>query len=90
MAVAIYVHPKSLNQQQYEETRRRLADAGQESPEGRVHHSCFGEGDSLMVYDVWESRAQFDTFGQTMLPILGDMGIEMGEPMIMPIVDMKQ
>jgi hypothetical protein len=36
----------------FEETHRRLAQAGQAEPEGRIHHSCFGQDGDLMVYDI--------------------------------------
>src|SRR5947209_5555631 len=42
---------------QFNETHRRLADAGAAEPEGRIHHSCFGDDGELMVYDIWESPA---------------------------------
>ena len=90
MAIAIYVHPKGMTQQQYEEARRRLEEAGQGDPRGRLHHSCFGEDGGLMVYDVWESQEQWDAFGQALAPIATDIGVEMGEPMVMPIINLQQ
>ena len=90
MAVAVYFHPPTLNEKQYRAVIDKLAANGVWPPEGLLHHSCFGEGDSLMVYDVWETQGHFDKFGETMLPILDDVGIEMGQPMIMPIVALQQ
>ena len=90
MAIAVYFHPKSMSLSAFEETHRRLADAGQASPAGRIHHSCFGDDDSLMVYDVWESPEAFAAFGETLMPILADIGLDPGEPAIMPIHRLEQ
>jgi hypothetical protein len=71
MSIAVYFHPKGMTLQQFEETHRRLAQAGAAEPEGRIHHSCFGEDGDLMVYDIWESPETFQAFGGTLMPILG-------------------
>jgi hypothetical protein len=55
MAIAVYFHPKGMTMEQFEEAHRRLSEAGEANPAGRIHHSCFGEDGGLMVYDVWES-----------------------------------
>ena len=63
MAIAVYFHPKNMTLPQFEEAHRRLADAGAAEPDGRIHHSCFGEDGGLMVYDIWESPEAFEAFG---------------------------
>jgi len=85
MAIAAYFHPTGLTLAQYHETHRRLEAAGEATPEGRLHHSCFGEDGDLMVYDVWASPETFATFGETLMPILADIGVAVGEPIVMPI-----
>jgi hypothetical protein len=85
MAIAIYFHPKGLTLEQFEEAHRRLAAAGQEQPEGQIHHSCFGEDGNLMVYDIWESPEAFEAFGATLMPILAEVGVDVGEPQVMPL-----
>ena len=57
MAIAMYFHPESFTAAKYDEAITRLAAAGAGSPQGRLHHSCFGPPESVMVYDVWESRS---------------------------------
>jgi hypothetical protein len=37
------------------------------------------------VFDVWESQEAFDAFGATLMPILGELGVEPGTPMIAPV-----
>ena len=85
MAIAVYFHPKGMTLDQFNETHRRLADAGAAEPEGRIHHSCFGDDGELMVYDIWESPETFQAFGQTMMPILAEVGVDAGEPSIMAV-----
>jgi len=75
---------------QFNETHRRLADAGAAEPEGRIHHSCFGDDGELMVYDIWESPETFQAFGQTMMPILAEVGVDAGEPSIMAVHRLDQ
>jgi hypothetical protein len=90
MAIAVYFHPQSMNAAQYDEVIRRLDAAGAGRPAGRTHHSCFGTGDSLMVYDVWESQEAFDAFGATLMPILESIGLDPGTPDVMPIHSVRQ
>jgi hypothetical protein len=52
-----------------------------------IHHSCFGEGNNLMVYEVWESQSALDAFGQRLMPVLQKHDVNPGEPMVMPVVN---
>jgi hypothetical protein len=90
MAIAVYFHPKGMSLEKFEETHRRLAEAGQAEPEGRIHHSCFGQDGDLMVYDIWESPETFEAFGRTLMPILQEVGIDAGEPSIMALHRLQQ
>jgi len=87
VAIAAYFHPKGMTLDQFFEIHRRLeaAGVGLREQEGRLHHSCFGEDGDLMVYDVWESPAAFEAFGQKLMPILADLGIDAGEPAVMSV-----
>lgn len=85
MAIAAYFHPESLTTAQYDETIRRLEAAGMAQPAGRLHHSCFGDDGKLMVFEIWESPEHFAAFGPSLMPILQDVGINPGNPSVMPI-----
>ena len=85
MAIGVYFHPESMTAAQYDETIRRLEAANAGRPNGRLHHSCFGADGHLMVFDVWESQATFDEFGKTLMPILQEVGLDTGEPIVEPI-----
>jgi hypothetical protein len=38
-----------------------------------------------MVYDVWESQETFEAFGAKLMPILAELGIDVGQPAVMPV-----
>ena len=86
MALAFYfAPPNKMSAQQYDESIKRLNAAGAGHPPGRVYHSCFGSPDNLMVFDVWTSQADFDKFGETLMPILQAVGLEPGQPSVMAV-----
>ena len=66
MAISVYINPVSATAAQYDEIIRRLDAAGAGKPAGRLYHACFGSGDKLQVFDIWESQQAFDKFGETM------------------------
>ena len=81
MAYAIQFTPK-MTTEQYDECMKRLNAAGAGAPAGRLYHACYGAGDRLRVFDVWESKESFDNFGPTLMPILQEIGIDAGVPEI--------
>jgi hypothetical protein len=85
MAIGAYFSPASMNVAQYEDVLRRLEAAGQGRPKGRLHHSSFGPEDHLMVFDIWDEQASMEAFIAVLMPILAEVGIDPGEPDIMPI-----
>jgi hypothetical protein len=87
--VAVFQSP-SLTQERYVESVRRLTDGKSrlESPadwpvEGLLAHIA-GEGQNgFRVVDVWESEDAFRRFGEILMPILQEIGVE-GQPEIYP------
>jgi hypothetical protein len=88
--LAAYFHPKNMTLEQFNEVHRRLEAAGWGEPKGRLHHSCFGEDGSLMVFEVWDKQESFDAFGAALMPILGEVGIDPGQPAVMPVHRINQ
>jgi hypothetical protein len=82
MALGFYFAPQSFTPQQYDEAIRRLEAAGAGSPPGRSYHCAFSGDGGLQVFDVWDSRESFDKFGETLMPILGGLGVDPGEPQV--------
>jgi hypothetical protein len=84
MAVVLIHHGPTLTQETYEEVVRRLTDGKKsrmESPsdwpvEGLLVHAA-GQGESgFRVVDVWESEEACNQFGETLAPILQEVGID--------------
>ena len=85
--IGAYFQPVNMNVAQYEDVLKRLEAVGQGNPKGRLHHSSFGPDDHLMVFDIWDSQAEFDAFGPTLMPILSEVGVNPGTPDIMDVVN---
>lgn len=85
MAFAILFKPTPMDASRYDEVIRRLEAASVGAPQGRLYHVCHGEGSDLQVLDVWESMETFEKFGQTLMPILQEIGIDPGQPEIRPV-----
>jgi hypothetical protein len=84
MAITITFSPKDMSTEKYDEVMRRLDAAGASAPSGRLFHTCYGPPNQLRVVDVWASQAQFEKFGEVLMPILGDLGVDPGAPDIQP------
>jgi hypothetical protein len=71
---------------QYDETIRRLESSGDWLPEGLELHVAFKADGNLRVSEIWDSREQFDDFGERLMPVLKDVGIELaGQPEMLEI-----
>ncbi|GMR14385.1 MAG: hypothetical protein BMS9Abin29_2638 [Gemmatimonadota bacterium] len=82
MSITVIFPPTNLTAEKYQEVLRRLEAAGVGAPPGREYHNCHGTPDRLGVLDVWESHAAFEAFGETLMPILEEVGVEAVEPQI--------
>ena len=85
MAIGIYFSAAGMSAAKYDECIKLLKKAGAGNPTGRSYHTAFGRKDNLMVFDVWTSQAAFDKFGKTLMPILQQLGIDPGQPAVMPV-----
>jgi hypothetical protein len=82
MALAFYFAPQSFSPEQYDESIRRLEAAGAGSPQGRSYHCAFTGDGGVQVFDVWDSQESFDKFGETLLPIMAELGADPGQPQV--------
>jgi hypothetical protein len=85
MSVLIRFAPASLTAQQYGESVRRLEAQGNWPPDGLEYHVCFGSEPNLRVSEIWDSREQLDAFGERLMPVLSEVGIEPGQPELMDV-----
>jgi hypothetical protein len=85
MSIVVRFTPRSLTTEQYDESVRRLTDSGDFPPDGMDYHVCFGADGNLRVSEIYDSREQFEAFGERLMPVLADIGIEPGEPEVFDI-----
>jgi hypothetical protein len=87
MSIVVRFNPTNLTAELYDATTSKLEAAGIAfPPEGMDYHVCFGSADSLRVSEIWDSREQFEAFGERLMPALADAGIEFsGEPEILEV-----
>ena len=87
MSIVVRFTPTDLTTEKYDESTRRLEEAGVEfPPDGLDYHVCFGSEGNLRVSEIWDSREQFEAFGKQLMPILAGTGIEFsGEPEILEV-----
>jgi hypothetical protein len=85
MAIGIYFPGNNFSAEKYDEVISRLEAAGAGAPPGRAYHAALETDGKISVFDVWESQEAFDAFGATLMPILGELGVDPGEPMIMSV-----
>jgi hypothetical protein len=90
MSVAVRYHPKNLTVQQYEDVVRREEATGKFPPAGREHHVCFGQDGDLRVSEIWASPEQMQAYGEILMPILAEVGVQMSaEPEVFEVHTMR-
>ncbi|CAN5314846.1 hypothetical protein BH18ACT12_BH18ACT12_21040 [soil metagenome] len=87
MSIVVRFNPANLTNEKYDDAIRRHEEAGVElPPEGMDYHVCFGSEGELRVSEIWDSQEQFKAYGERLMPILADAGIEFsGEPELFEI-----
>ena len=82
MSITVYFQATNMTPEMYDACLDRLAAAGARAPAGREYHTCFDAEGRLAVVDVWTSLEEFEAFGEILMPILDELGIESPEPQI--------
>ena len=87
MSIVVRFHPSNATREKYDESLRRMEEAGiWPHPPGLDVHVAFGPADDMRVSEIWSSREQFEAYGEKLMPILADMGIEFSaEPEIFEV-----
>lgn len=80
MAVGLYFTPSGFSKNKYDETIRKLEEAGAGAPAGRTYHVALESDGAIQVFDIWESQQAFEAFGATLIPILSELGVDPGQP----------
>jgi hypothetical protein len=83
VALGIYVVLEGLTPDKYKSAIAKLEAAGAGQPKGRTYHFALESDGEIQVFDIWDSQEDFDAFGQTMMPIVTEVGASIkGEPMV--------
>lgn len=85
MSILVRFTPTAVTTQQYDESIRRIKEAGDWPPDGLEYHVAFGSDGNLRVSEIWDTREQWEEFGKRLMPLLADIGIEAGEPELLEI-----
>ncbi len=80
MSFVLTFTPKGFTAAKYDETVKKLTDAGAGAPKGRKHHVCYGDPNNLHVTDIWDNMENFQDFGKTLLPIMDSLAVDPGQP----------
>jgi len=81
MSIVVRFKPTNLTAERYEESIRRITAAGEEfPPDGCELHVFFGSEGDLHVSEVWDSEEKLLAFGERLMPILSEVGIEFSGP----------
>ena len=84
--VVRFAPPSPPPTSQYDETIRRLeGDGGEFPPDGLEYHIAFLVDGGIRVSEIWDSREKWEAFGERLMPILADVGIEPGEPEVFEV-----
>jgi len=85
MALGLFFRPTNFTPERYDAAIARLEKAGAGSPPGRLYHVSMVSEGLIEVFDIWESQETFEAFGATLIPILTELGVDPGEPMVAPV-----
>ena len=91
MSIVVRYPVVGLTRQQYDEVSRRMEEAGAWPPDGLQLHVLFGTEGELKVSEIWESPEQHRAFGEQMLPVLDEVGVQVaGEPEVFEVHQLEQ
>jgi hypothetical protein len=82
MALGFYFTHGGFTPDKYNAVIKQLDDAGAGAPKGRSIHVALESNGEIQVFDVWDSQEEFDAFGETLVPILTEAGVELNPPMV--------
>jgi hypothetical protein len=77
LSVVARFNPTNLTTEKYDESIRRLQETSDFPADGLEYHICFGSEGNLRVSEIWDSREQMEAFGERLMPLLAEVGIEL-------------
>jgi len=87
MALGLYFRSPGFTRALYDQAVKELdkAGAGFGNVPGRTFHCALELDGMISVFDIWESKEQFEKFGETLVPIMNRLGVDPGQPQIMTV-----
>jgi hypothetical protein len=86
MSILVRFHPKNLTAEQYDQVVRQEEGTDTFPPDGRKYHVCFGTDGDLRVSEIWDSQEQLQAYGEILMPLLADAGVELSaEPEVLEV-----
>ena len=82
MPLGLYFNPDNFDTATYDEALKRLEAAGAGAPAGRLYHVAMETDGKISVFDIWDSEESFAKFGETLVPIMAELGADPGQPMV--------
>lgn len=91
MSILIRYSPTSLTAQKYDEASQRVQETLDWPPEGLDIHVCFGSEGNLLVSEIWDSREHYEAFGERLMPVLTEAGVEFSnEPEVFEVHNIER
>jgi hypothetical protein len=75
-----FIGAPGMTAEKYDETLPTIEASGEFPPDGLEYHVAFSSDGSFRVSEIWDSREQFEAFGQRLMPILTAAGVELAGP----------
>lgn len=76
MSLVVRFYPTNLTKEKYDESTRLLEGVGAWPPDGLEYHVFFGPEGDTRVSEIWDSQEKLEAFGEVLMPILQEQGIE--------------
>ena len=75
-----FIGAPSMTAERYDAVLPTIEASGEWPPNGLEYHVAFAADGSFRVSEVWDSREQFEAFGERLMPILTEGGVELAGP----------
>ena len=86
MAIVARYNPASLSKDTYDKASALIQERTQWPPDGLKLHVCFGTDGDLKVSEIWESAEQMQAFGEELMPLLSEAGVQIaGDPEVFEV-----
>jgi hypothetical protein len=88
MSILVRFSPDGLTKETYDQVNSKLESDW--PPDGLQLHVAFGDDGDMKVSEIWESREQMEAFGERLMPILEEAGVQMSaEPQLFDVVNFE-